>query len=189
MVLSGLKSSRLSIKSSRSNKSEFEYGSEYGADEDYSADEDNVRWPCLPTPPVAETDPSPSLRSPCRSQSSDADFDDLGRRPSAVSDSSVASASSYVDAATRAMSKLQDLHSTPDSGWKLALRQKKTGCTVYATREKSYVSQGRSEKKGHYAPVFKGVLDIKGYPPTAVFAVMGTRKLWDDWCASYASSS
>ncbi|GAA6048862.1 hypothetical protein JCM3770_003657 [Rhodotorula araucariae] len=147
-------SSRLSIKSSRSGKSDYEYGSEYGDDEDYSVEEE---------------------------QSSEADFDDLGRRPSAMSESSVASVSTYLDAATRAMSKVQDLHSTPDSAWKLALRQKKTGCTVYVTREKSYVSQGRSEKKGHYAPVFKGVLDIQGFPPTAVFAVMGTRKLWDDW--------
>ncbi|BGP50226.1 hypothetical protein JCM10450v2_006142 [Rhodotorula kratochvilovae] len=147
-------SSRLSIKSSRSGKSDYEYGSEYGEDEDYSvADE----------------------------QESEADFDDLGRRPSAMSDSSVASVSTYLDAATRAMSKVTDLHSTPDSAWKVALRQKKTGCTVYVTREKSYVSQGRSEKKGHYAPVFKGVMDIQGFPPTAVFAVMGTRKLWDDW--------
>ncbi|BGP02139.1 START-like domain protein [Rhodotorula toruloides] len=146
-------SSRASIRSSRSRKSEFEYGSEFG-DDDYSVDDD---------------------------ESTGADFDDLGRRPSGISQTSSVSADSYLESATRAMSKLQDLHSMPDSSWKKALTQKKTGCVVYITKEKSYVSQGRSEKKGFYAPVFKGVLDISGFAPTAVFAVMGTRKLWDDW--------
>lgn len=106
-----------------------------------------------------------------------------------MSQTSSVSADSYLEAASRAMSKLQDLHSMPDSSWKKALTQKKSGCVVYITKEKSYVSQGRSEKKGFYAPVFKGVLDISGFAPTAVFAVMGTRKLWDDWSVAVQSCS
>ncbi|GAA6031564.1 hypothetical protein JCM8097_006522 [Rhodosporidiobolus ruineniae] len=147
----------LSIRSSRSRKSDYEYDSQFG-DEDEDV----------------------SLNSPQTSQSSD-DFADIARRPSAISETSASSADAYLNAASRAMDKLQALHTSPDSAWKHALTHRKSGCVVYVSREKSPVSQGRTEGKPSTAPVFKGVLDIEGFAPTAVFAVMGTRKMWDDW--------
>ncbi|GAA5961850.1 hypothetical protein JCM21900_006461 [Sporobolomyces salmonicolor] len=149
-------SSRLSIKSSKSHKSDYEYDSQFGDGEEDAS--------------VA----SPSSQSE--------DFENFGRRPSAISDTSAFSSDSYLNAAERALSKLQDLHSSPDSAWKRALKHKESGTVVYVTKEKSYVSPGRNEgSKGFYAPVFKSVLDIDGFTPPAVFGVVGTRKLWDDW--------
>lgn len=78
------------------------------------------------------------------------------------------------------MSKLQDHHSSPDSSWKKALTHKKSGTQVYVSKEKSHVSTGKGNK-GFYAPVFKSVLDVEGFAPAAVFGVVGTRKLWDEW--------
>ncbi|GAA5870056.1 hypothetical protein JCM1840_003569 [Sporobolomyces johnsonii] len=149
-------SSRLSIKSSKSHKSDYEYDSQFDDGEEDAS--------------VA----SPSSQSD--------DFDDLDRRPSAMSDTSAFSSESYIGAAERALAKLQDLHSSPDSAWKRALKHKKSGAVVYVTKEKSYVNPGRNEgSKGFYAPVFKSVLDIDGFAPPAVFGVVGSRKLWDDW--------
>ncbi|GAA5961479.1 hypothetical protein JCM3765_003597 [Sporobolomyces pararoseus] len=146
----------LSIKSSKSGKSEYDYDSQFGND-DYDDDA--------------------SVASP----TDDSDgFDDLGRRPSAISDSSAFSVESYLSSASRAMSKLQDLHSSSDSSWKKALTHKKSGTQVYVSKEKSYVSAGKGNK-GFYAPVFKSVLDVDGFAPAAVFGVVGTRKLWDEW--------
>lgn len=146
----------LSIKSSKSGKSEYDYDSQFGND-DYDDDA--------------------SVASP----TDDSDgFDDLGRRPSAISDSSAFSVESYLSSASRAMSKLQDLHSSSDSAWKKALTHKKSGTQVYVSKEKSYVSAGKGNK-GFYAPVFKSVLDVDGFAPAAVFGVVGTRKLWDEW--------
>ncbi|KAI5476356.1 START-like domain protein [Pseudohyphozyma bogoriensis] len=89
---------------------------------------------------------------------------------------------SYLQAAERAMGTLSDLHSSPDNQWKRVLNQKKTGVVVYVTKEKKYVGPtGKGNGKGFYAPVLKGELEIKGQTPAAVFGVVGTRKLWDDW--------
>lgn len=146
----------LSIKSSKTGKSEYDYDSQFGND-DYDDDT--------------------SVASPA----DDSDgFDDLGRRPSAISDSSAFSVESYLSSASRAMTKLQDLHSSSDSTWKKALTHKKSGTQVYVSKEKSYVSAGKGNK-GFYAPVFKSVLDVDGFAPAAVFGVVGTRKLWDEW--------
>ncbi|GAA5926235.1 START domain-containing protein [Sporobolomyces koalae] len=146
----------LSIKSSKSTKSEYDYDSQFGND-DYDDDA--------------------SVSSPANDSDG---FDDLGRRPSAMSDSSAFSVESYLTSAARAMSKLQDLHSAPDSSWKKALTHKKSGTQVYVSKDKSYVSAGKGNK-GFYAPVFKSVLDVDGFAPSAVFGVVGTRKLWDEW--------
>ena len=97
-----------------------------------------------------------------------------------MSESSSFSVESYLQSASNAMSKLQDLHSSPDSSWKKALTHKKSGTQVYVSKEKSYVSAGKGNK-GFYAPVFKSVLDVEGFAPAAVFGVVGTRKLWDEW--------
>ncbi|GAA5822023.1 hypothetical protein JCM10212_004659 [Sporobolomyces blumeae] len=152
----------LSIKSSKSGKStksDYDYSSQFGDDDDDADD---------------------SIASPATESDG---FDDLGRRPSAISDSSAFSVESYLESAQRAMSKLQDLHSSPDSDWKNALTHKKSGTKVYVTKEKSYVSPGKGSGggKGFYAPVFKSVLDVEGFAPPAVFGVVGTRKLWDEW--------
>ncbi|CEQ40709.1 SPOSA6832_02351 [Sporobolomyces salmonicolor] len=157
-------SSRLSIKSSKSHKSDYEYDSQFGDGEEDAS--------------VASPLTFLSLLQSSQSE----DFDNFGRRPSAISDTSAFSSDSYLSAAERALSKLQDLHSSPDSAWKRALKHKESGTVVYVTKEKSYVSPGRNEgSKGFYAPVFKSVLDIDGFTPPAVFGVVGTRKLWDDW--------
>lgn len=177
----------LSIKSSKSGKSEYDYDSQFGNDDLDNDDDASVSSPVsdvyTPSPPAAFSF-SPTLIWPLSRQANDSDgFDDLGRRPSAMSDSSAFSVESYLSSATRAMSKLQDHHSASDSSWKKALTHKKSGTQVYVSKEKSYVSAGKGNK-GFYAPVFKSVLDVDGFAPAAVFGVVGTRKLWDEWSVS-----
>lgn len=76
------------------------------------------------------------------------------------------------------MSTLQTLHTTQASSWKRALKHK-SGVVVYVSKTKS--STGSGKKGDHNAPVFKGEHEIKGFGPAAVFGVVGTRKLWDEW--------
>ncbi|KAL8278519.1 hypothetical protein RQP46_009011 [Phenoliferia psychrophenolica] len=85
----------------------------------------------------------------------------------------------FLQAADRAMGTLEGLHRQPASAWKRALKHK-SGTVVSVTKESSSTGPG---KGGRYykAPVFKGELDIMGFEPVAVFGVVGTRKLWDDW--------
>jgi hypothetical protein len=87
----------------------------------------------------------------------------------------------YLHAADRSMGTLQTLHSTQASSWKRALKHK-SGVVVYVSKEKSYAGQGKKGgSEGYCAPVFKGEHEIKGFSPAAVFGVVGTRKLWDEW--------
>lgn len=79
------------------------------------------------------------------------------------------------------MATLQTLHTTQASNWKRALKHK-SGVVVYVSKSKSSTSTGRGQKGAHSAPVFKGEHEIRGFGPAAVFGVVGTRKLWDDWC-------
>lgn len=78
------------------------------------------------------------------------------------------------------MGTLEGLHRQQSSSWKRALKHK-SGTVVYLTKEPSSTGPGKGGRF-HKAPVFKGELDIMGFPPVAVFGVVGTRKLWDDWC-------
>ncbi|GAA98861.1 uncharacterized protein L969DRAFT_51288 [Mixia osmundae IAM 14324] len=98
------------------------------------------------------------------------DDDDAGERgDSAAPSSSDGSDATYVATAERCMSKLKEIHLATD--WKRALKHK-TGVTVYIKKD----SDGKKK-----VPVYKGEGIIPGYSPQAVFAVVGTRKLWDEW--------
>lgn len=59
----------------------------------------------------------------------------------------------------------------------------KSGLEVFVSKEKKYAGPKGKEggAVGYYAPVFKGEHIIKGFGPAAVFGVVGTRKLWDEW--------
>lgn len=109
---------------------------------------------------------------------------DLSRRASLYSSASTSDSNdSYLEAATSAMGTLQTLHSSPTGNWKRALTHR-SGCVVSVTKEKSYAGgakRGNGGQGGHFASVFRGELEIKGFGPAAVFGVVGTRKLWDDW--------
>ena len=92
----------------------------------------------------------------------------------------------YLQAAESAMGTLQTLHSSSSGEWKRALTHR-SGVVVSVSKEKSYAGGARLGKSGagaHFAPVFKGEHEIRGFGPAAVFGVVGTRKLWDDWCVT-----
>lgn len=92
-------------------------------------------------------------------------------------------AEAYLDSAKAAMKKLEDLHSQQSDSWKRALKHK-SGCVVYVSKEKYEAGKkGSKGNKTYQAPVFKGEHIIKGFSPAAVFGVVGTRKLWDEWSA------
>ena len=89
----------------------------------------------------------------------------------------------YLQAAESAMGTLQTLHSSSSNDWKRVLKHR-SGVSVSVSKEKSYAGGARTGKSGagaHFAPVFKGEHEIRGFGPAAVFGVVGTRKLWDDW--------
>ncbi|SCV71339.1 BQ2448_2927 [Microbotryum intermedium] len=116
------------------------------------------------------------------SSGEDSDYDDgdndrLSRRASTYSTSEDADA--HIARVDEAMDTLNDLHSSPDGKWKKALKHR-SGTIVYMTREKSQAGKQKNGKP-FLAPVFKGVLDINGFNPSEVFAVVGSRKLWDEW--------
>lgn len=108
----------------------------------------------------------------------------LNRRASLYSSPSTTDDNdSYLQAAESAMGTLQTLHSSPSDGWKRALTHR-SGVIVSVSKTKSYAGgakKGSGGAGGHFAPVFKGEGEIKGFGPAAVFGVVGTRKLWDDW--------
>ncbi|KAF9134270.1 hypothetical protein BGW39_007580 [Mortierella sp. 14UC] len=65
--------------------------------------------------------------------------------------------------------------SRPD-GWK-KIDKHKSGCTVYqSTTATTIPSHG-----DHKYPAFKGEHVIRGHKAQDVFAIVGVRKLWDDW--------
>jgi hypothetical protein len=127
-------------------------------------------------PPLTATSSLPQYASSDEETSQDPS-DGLSRRTSTFSGGDDSEA--HLAAGERAMTTLQDLHSTQASAWKRALKHK-SGCVVFVSKEKSYAGP-KKNGKGYFAPVFKGELDIKGFDPSQVFGVVGTRKLWDDW--------
>nr|CAG8532966.1 9936_t:CDS:10 [Entrophospora candida] len=74
-------------------------------------------------------------------------------------------ASHHIKQAEDALSRLKSEVDQP--GWKKLLTHRH-GVVVY----------GKSDDK---LPIFMGEHIIKGFAPQSVFAVIGTRKLWDDW--------
>ncbi|CAJ0850861.1 16256_t:CDS:2 [Entrophospora sp. SA101] len=74
-------------------------------------------------------------------------------------------ASRHIKQAEDALSRLKSEVDQP--GWKKLLTNRR-GVVVY----------GKSDDK---SPIFMGEHIIKGFAPQSVFAVIGTRKLWDDW--------
>ncbi|KDE03535.1 hypothetical protein MVLG_06001 [Microbotryum lychnidis-dioicae p1A1 Lamole] len=116
------------------------------------------------------------------SSGEDSDYDEgdndrLSRRASTYSTSDDADA--HLSRVDEAMDTLNDLHSSSDGKWKKALKHR-SGTVVYVTKEKSPAGKQKNGKP-FLAPVFKGVLDINGFNPSEVFAVVGSRKLWDEW--------
>lgn len=80
------------------------------------------------------------------------------------------------------MGTLQTLHSSSPSNWNRALKHR-SGVVVYVSKAKHYAGGARkgSGGQGPHFNIFKGEHDIPGFNPAAVFGVVGTRKLWDDW--------
>lgn len=83
----------------------------------------------------------------------------------------------YIAQAEKTNSKVKELATATD--WKRALKHK-SGVQVFIKKD---------SRKGKNAPIFKGEGIIKGFVPQAVFAVVGTRKLWDDWWVRFLFSS
>lgn len=159
---------------SGSGDSQYEYDSEFDAD---SRDSSNVRPfpPGSPTPPLIysclrQDDESPSLLG-------GADIS-----PATSSEGQDADADRYLQSADSAMGTLVTLHRSQPSAWKRALKHK-SGTVVWVTKESSPIEHKKGGKS-HMAPVFKGQLDVKDFPPVSVFGVVGTRKLWDEWYVS-----
>lgn len=111
--------------------------------------------------------------------------DDLLSEPN-LSRSSVSSQDDlehFIAAADDAIKRLEDLHTSTKTAWKKALTHK-SGVIVYTTKEKLR-AETNDKGKAYYAPVFKGEHIIKRFSPAAIFGVVGTRKLWDDWCVIF----
>ncbi|KAF9924731.1 hypothetical protein FBU30_005370 [Linnemannia zychae] len=63
------------------------------------------------------------------------------------------------------------------NGWKKVDRHK-SGCTVYQSTTATTIPNHGGENK---YPAFKGEHIIRGHKAQDVFAIIGVRKLWDDW--------
>ena len=74
---------------------------------------------------------------------------------------------SHIKASQQAMDNLHKYYEA--DGYKKVLKHRK-GVIVY-----------QKKLGGKTPPVFKGEGIIRGYSPSAVFAVVGSRKLWDEW--------
>nr|CAG8435196.1 5470_t:CDS:2 [Entrophospora candida] len=75
----------------------------------------------------------------------------------------------HIKKAEDALAKLKLVVDQP--GWQKLLTHK-SGMAVYAKSDMS---------KDDKVPIFRGEHIIKGFTPQSIFAVIGTRKLWDDW--------
>ncbi|CAJ0638064.1 8226_t:CDS:2 [Entrophospora sp. SA101] len=75
----------------------------------------------------------------------------------------------HIKKAEDALAKLKLVVDQP--GWQKLLTHK-SGMAVYAKADMS---------KDDKVPIFRGEHIIKGFTPQSIFAVIGTRKLWDDW--------
>lgn len=71
--------------------------------------------------------------------------------------------------AQEALQSLKDL--VKEKNWKRALTHK-SGMVVY--------SKHNSTKDGK-APIYMAQHEITGFAPQSIFAVIGMRKLWDEW--------